>query len=79
VLDQWKEHKIGDPTVAERFNTYRCADHKEQVITLLQRVCTVSVEAMKIDNAPAVAADFGRRRCSESAITGAAQGFQRAR
>jgi predicted helicase len=51
VLDQWKEHKLGDPTVAEKFNTYRFADHKEQVIVLLQRVCTVSVETMKIVNA----------------------------
>jgi hypothetical protein len=48
VLDQWKEHKISDPTVAAKFNTYRFADHKEQVIELLQRVCTVSVETMKI-------------------------------
>ena len=51
VLDQWKEHKISDPTVAEKFNTYRFADHKEQVIDLLHRVCTVSVETMKIVNA----------------------------
>jgi predicted helicase len=48
VLDQWKEHKISDPTVAEKFNTYRFADHKEQVIGLLLRVCTVSVETVKI-------------------------------
>ncbi|MEI6492370.1 MAG: type ISP restriction/modification enzyme [Verrucomicrobiota bacterium] len=48
VLDQWKEHKISDPTVAEKFNTYRFADHKEKVIALLQRVCTVSVETIKI-------------------------------
>jgi predicted helicase len=48
VLDQWKEHKIGDPTVAEKFDTYRFADHKEYVIDLLRRVCTVSVETMKI-------------------------------
>ena len=48
VLDQWKEHKISDPTVAEKFNTYRFADHKEPVIDLLHRVCTVSVETMKI-------------------------------
>ena len=48
VLDQWKEHKISDPTVAEKFNTYRFADHKEAVIALLARVCTVSVETMKI-------------------------------
>ena len=48
VLDQWKESKIGDPTVAEKFNTYRFADHKEHVIVLLRRVCTVSIETMKI-------------------------------
>ena len=48
VLDQWKESKIGDPTVAEKFNTYRFADHKERVIDLLRRVCTVSVETVKI-------------------------------
>jgi predicted helicase len=50
VLDQWKEHKISDPTVAAKFNTYHFADHKEKVIDLLQRVCTVSVETMKIVN-----------------------------
>ena len=48
VLDQWKTHKISDPTVAEKFNTYRFADHKEVVIALLARVCTVSVETMKV-------------------------------
>lgn len=48
VLDQWKEHKISDPTVAAKFNTYHFADHKEKVIELLLRVCTVSVETMKI-------------------------------
>ena len=48
MLDQWKEHKISDPTVAEKFNTYRFADHKEKVIDLLARVCTVSVDTMKI-------------------------------
>ena len=48
MLDQWKEHKISDPTVAAKFNTYRFADHKEAVIALLARVCTVSVETMKI-------------------------------
>lgn len=48
VLDQWKESKIKDPTVAEKFNTYRFADHKEEVISLLTRVCTVSVETMNI-------------------------------
>ena len=48
VLDQYKERKPRDPTIAVRFNTYRFADHKERVIELLQRVCTVSVETMLI-------------------------------
>ena len=42
VLDQYKERKPRDPTVAERFNTYHFADHKERVIDLLGRVCAVS-------------------------------------
>jgi predicted helicase len=48
ILDQYKEKKPKDPTIAEKFNTYRFADYKEQVINLLQRVCTVSVETMRI-------------------------------
>ena len=48
ILDQYKEKKPKDPTIAARFNTYRFADYKEQVIDLLQRVCTVSVETMRI-------------------------------
>lgn len=48
ILDQYKEKKPSDPTIAEKFNTYRFADYKEQVIDLLRRVCTVSVETMKI-------------------------------
>jgi predicted helicase len=48
ILDQYKEKKPKDPTIAEKFNNYRFADYKEQVIELLQRVCTVSVETMRI-------------------------------
>lgn len=48
ILDQYKEKKPKDPTIAEKFNTYRFADYKEQVIDLLQRVTTVSVETMQI-------------------------------
>lgn len=48
VLDQYKEKKPSDPTIAEKFNTYRFADYKEQVINLLKRVCTVSVETVRI-------------------------------
>ncbi len=48
VLDQYKEKKPRDPTIREKFNTYRFADHKERVIDLLRRVCTVSVKTMDI-------------------------------
>jgi hypothetical protein len=37
-----------DPTIREKFNTYRFADHKGKVIDLLMRVTRVSVETMKI-------------------------------
>ena len=48
VLDQYKERKPRDPTIAEKFNTYRFADYKEQVIDLLRRVCAVSVMTVEI-------------------------------
>ncbi|XWK91051.1 MAG: type ISP restriction/modification enzyme [Phormidium sp.] len=48
ILDQYKEKKPKDPTIAKLFNTYRFADYKEQVINLLPRVCTVSVKTMEI-------------------------------
>ena len=48
VLDRYKEKTPKDPTIREKFNTYKFADYKEQVIDLLKRVCTVSVETMKV-------------------------------
>ena len=48
ILDQYKEKKPKDPTIAKLFNTYKFADYKSQVIDLLQRVCTVSVKTMEI-------------------------------
>jgi len=48
ILERYKERKPKDPTIRDKFNTYRFAAYKEQVIDLLQRVCTVSVETMKI-------------------------------
>ncbi|MDP2986309.1 type ISP restriction/modification enzyme [Hydrogenophaga sp.] len=51
VLDQHKEKKPKDPTIREKFDTYRFADHKEKVIDLLARVTTVSVETVKITEA----------------------------
>jgi predicted helicase len=48
VLDQHKEKKPKDPTIREKFDTYRFADHKERVIALLARVARVSVETVRI-------------------------------
>jgi predicted helicase len=48
ILDQYKEKKPKDPTIREKFDTYRFADYKEKVIDLLARVTTVSVETQKI-------------------------------
>ncbi len=48
ILDQYKESKPKDPTIREKFNTYRFSDYKEQVIDLIMRVTTVSVRTMAI-------------------------------
>ncbi len=56
VLDQYKEKKPKDPTIREKFDTYRFADYKEKVIDLLTRVTTVSVETVQIIQAMKVAA-----------------------
>jgi predicted helicase len=48
ILDQYKEKTPKDPTIREKFNTYRFANYKERVIDLLKRVARVSVETMKI-------------------------------
>jgi len=48
ILDQYKEKKPKDVTIAEKFNVYRFADYKESVIDLLMRVCRVSVETLAI-------------------------------
>jgi len=50
VLERYKEKKPKDPTIREKFDTYRFVNYKDQVIDLILRVCTVSVETMKIIN-----------------------------
>jgi predicted helicase len=50
ILDQYKEKKPLDATIAERFNTYKFEDYKEEVIDLLKRVTNVSVKTMEIVN-----------------------------
>ena len=56
VLDQYKEKKPKDPTIREKFDTYRFADYKEKVIDLLMRVTAVSVETVRITQAMTSAA-----------------------
>jgi predicted helicase len=51
VLEQYKESKPRDKYIAQHFDTYRFADHKEQVIDLISRVISVSVETMQIVDA----------------------------
>ncbi|MCI4680729.1 DUF559 domain-containing protein [Rhodoblastus acidophilus] len=48
ILDQHKEKTPKDPTIREKFNTYRFADYKEKVIDLIARVTRVSVETVEI-------------------------------
>jgi predicted helicase len=48
ILDQYKEKTPKDPTIREKFNTYRFKDHKEKVVDLLKRVTRVSVETQEI-------------------------------
>lgn len=48
VLDQYKEKKPKNLTLCEKFNHYHFADHKEEVIELLMKVCQISVETLKL-------------------------------
>ncbi len=56
ILDQYKEKKPKDPTIREKFDTYRFVDYKEKVIDLLMRVTRVSVETQAIVEAMKAAA-----------------------
>lgn len=48
ILDQYKQKKPRNSAIAQQFHTYRFSDYKETVIDLIQRVCTVSMETIKI-------------------------------
>ena len=82
VLDQYKEKKPRDPTIAAKFNTYRFADYKEQVIDLLRRVCTVSVRTMDVVDDMAYWENgeltvFGDRDKFEMAMVSMSQWFEK--
>ncbi|MCK1653062.1 N-6 DNA methylase [Bradyrhizobium sp. 149] len=48
VLDQYKEKSETDETIRERFDRYQFSTYKVEVIDLLKKVTSVSVETMKI-------------------------------
>lgn len=48
ILDQYKENKPKDPSIAKKFNNYHFRDYKEEVINLIKKICTVSVKTMEI-------------------------------
>jgi predicted helicase len=48
ILEQYKESTPKDPTIREKFNTYRFADYKDKVIDLIKRVTRVSVDTVAI-------------------------------
>lgn len=48
VLDQYKKKKPYSNIIAERFDKYLFADYKTEVIDLLKRICTVSIETVDI-------------------------------
>lgn len=48
ICDQYREKRPKDPTIREKFDTYRFADHKEAVAGLIARVARVSVETLEI-------------------------------
>ncbi len=48
ILDQYKEKTPRDPTIREKFNSYRFSEYKESVVDHLARVTRVSVETMEI-------------------------------
>ena len=51
MLDQHKEKRPRDPTIAAKFNTYRFADYKESMIALLSKVVRVSIQTVEVTDA----------------------------
>jgi hypothetical protein len=60
VLDRYKERKPRDPTIREKFNSYRFRDYKEDVIELIGRVTAVSLATMQIIEQMPAAVAVGR-------------------
>jgi predicted helicase len=48
VIDGYREKKIKDPTVSAKFNNYKFADYRDEILSLLKKVTTVSLESLKL-------------------------------
>ncbi len=48
VIDGYKEKKIKDPIVASMFNNYKFEDYRDEVLSLLKRVTTLSLESLDL-------------------------------
>jgi len=48
VLDQHKEKTPRDPTIREKFNSFRFADYKQTMIELLAKVVRISMDTVAI-------------------------------
>jgi len=58
VVDQYKDRTPKDPTIRAEFDTYRVADHLEELTLLLRKVITVSMKTMRIVDELAAASPF---------------------
>ena len=51
-VDTWQWRiSFKDPTIREKFNTYRYKDYKERIVDLLMRITAVSVRTVGIVDA----------------------------
>lgn len=50
ILDQYKVKAIKDDTISHMFNDYKYIEHKEIIISLIQKVITVSLNTIEIMN-----------------------------
>jgi predicted helicase len=48
IIDQYKPKKIDDTTIAENFNTNNYKQNKNEIISLVKKIVTVSLETVKI-------------------------------
>ena len=50
VKNEITKESSDDESVRKKFNTYKFEDHKEEIITLLNKIATVCVETVKLRN-----------------------------